>query len=310
MDSSRLTEIHKNRMLYANYLMKYQTQSCYPARTGLENGLVAPARIIPDLLDGAQNTSLSEQLGIVASARCPIVTTAVSEPTYEVVQDGLVLYYNVGDSESYPGSGTTIFDLSPSGYDGTISGATYDSADGGSLLFDGVNDYIDTNQSLGYEQYTLMAWFKTSDVTDYRMLISKETTTGSQWNYRMFLNITSGHLIGDMKTAAASTDEITYSQDLADGQWHMTAYSRNTSTDKVNLYIDGILVKSETDTLPAGTIINSQEVWIGRSAFTGGGGTGSYPWDGNIAATLIYNRALTDDEVDTNYKATKTRFGL
>jgi len=306
--SSRLTEIRKNRMLYADYISKIQAnnQGCDTARTGLEDGGVAPGSIVPDLLDGARNTTQTERDLILASTACPITSVVVVEPTYTVITDGLQLYYDVGNTASYPGSGTTIYDLSPNGYNGTlVNGPTYSSVNGGSLVFDGSNDYINTNNSLGYEAFTLMAWFKTSDATNFRMLISKETSLGVPWNYRMYLYQTSGDLIGDV-AKVGSTDEATYARNLADGTWHMTAFSRNTSNDTLNLYIDGVLVNSHTDSLTAGSIINSQNVWIGRSAFSGG----SYPWLGNIAAALIYNRALTDAEVLNNFRATKTRFGL
>lgn len=305
--SSRLTEIRKNRMLYADYISKVQAnnQGCDTARTGLEDGGVAPGSILPDLLDGARNTTVLERDLILASRTCPVAPVAIVEPTYTLITDGLQLYYDVGNTASYPGSGTSIFDLSPNGYTGTLNGPTYSSANGGSLVFDGVNDYIDTNQSIGSEDYTLMAWFTALDAINFRMLISKETPTGSAWNYRMYLYQTSGDLIGDAKKTGSS-DQITHAQNLADGNWHMTAFSRNTATDTFNLYIDGNLVNSTTDTLTSGSIINSQEVWIGLSAFSGG----SYPWKGNIAASLIYNRALTDAEVLNNFRATKTRFGL
>lgn len=306
--SSRLTEIRKNRMLYADYISKIQAnnQGCDTARTGLEDGNVAPGSIVTDLLDGARNTTALERDTILASTACPSSTPTTAPISYSVIQNGLVLYYDVGNSSSYPGTGTTIYDLSPSGYNGTlVNGPTYSSANGGSLVFDGTNDYIDTGQSIGLEQFTLMAWFKTSDATNFRMLISKEVTLGIPWNYRMYLYQTSGDLIGDI-AKVGSTDEATYARNLADGTWHMTAFSRNTTNDTLSLYIDGSLVNSHTDSLTAGSIINSQNVWIGRSAFSGG----SYPWLGNIAAALIYSRPLTDTEVLNNYLATKTRFDV
>jgi hypothetical protein len=72
----------------------------------------------------------------------------------------------------------------------------------------------------------------------------------------------------------------------------------------LKLYIDGILVNQQSGS--AGPITNSQPVWIGLSALSGG----SYPFNGNMGSDFIYNRALTDNEVYSNYLATKTRFGL
>lgn len=310
LPSSRLTEIRKNRMIYADYISKVQgnNQGCDTARTGLESGEVAPGSILPQLLDGARNTTVEERDSILASTTCPVVAPAPAPApiVYEVVQDGLNLYYDVGNASSYSGSGTSIFDLSPNGYTGTlVNGITYDSGSGGSLVFNGTNSYIDTNQSLASEEFTLMAWVKSSNTTNFQMVFSKEAPAGLPWNYRMFLYQTTGYLLGDIAKAGSSA-AITFSQNLVDGTWHFIAFSRKLSTDKISLYIDGNLVNQTTDTMAAGTIQNSQEVWIGFSAFSGG----SYPFDGNIASAFIYNRPLTDDEVFTNFMATKNRFGL
>lgn len=305
LPSSRLTEIRQNRMVYANYISKKQVfdQGCDRIGTGLENGLVAPSSELLKIYDGALNTTIDERDAILVKNACPIQAI---EEVYTVVQNGLVLYYDVGNSASYPGSGTTIFDLSPSGFHGTlVNGPTYSATNGGSLVFNGINSYIDTNQALSSEEYTLIAWFKASDVTLFRMLFSKETPAGLPWNYRLWLFQTTGYPVGDIAKTGASS-QVTYSQNLADGNWHMLAFSRNITTDKLNLYLDGNLINSQTDAMPAGTIINSQEVWIGFSAFSGG----SYPFLGNIGSALIYNRPLTDAEILNNFRATKTRFGL
>jgi hypothetical protein len=63
--------------------------------------------------------------------------------TKGIVQSGLVLNLDAGVSSSYPGSGTTWTDLSGNGNTGTLTnGPTYNSANGGSLVFDGVDDYV------------------------------------------------------------------------------------------------------------------------------------------------------------------------
>ena len=62
-----------------------------------------------------------------------------------IVTDGLVLNLDAGNPQSYPGSGTTWTDLSGNGNNGTLlNGVGYDSDNGGSLVFDGSNDYVTT----------------------------------------------------------------------------------------------------------------------------------------------------------------------
>jgi hypothetical protein len=62
----------------------------------------------------------------------------------KIVTNGLVLCLDAGNSKSYPGTGTTWTDLSGNGNNGTLTdGPTYSSSNGGSIVFDGTNDYID-----------------------------------------------------------------------------------------------------------------------------------------------------------------------
>src|SRR6056300_246225 len=59
-----------------------------------------------------------------------------------IVTDGLVFYVDAGNSNSYPGSGGTWTDL-VGGNDGTLTnGPTYNSGNGGSIVFDGVDDSV------------------------------------------------------------------------------------------------------------------------------------------------------------------------
>ena len=66
----------------------------------------------------------------------------------DVVTSGLVLWLDAGQTRSYPGSGTTWYDLSGNGNNGTLTnGPTYSSTNGGDLIFDGADDYISINST-------------------------------------------------------------------------------------------------------------------------------------------------------------------
>ena len=59
-----------------------------------------------------------------------------------IVTSGLVLALDAADRNSYPGSGTTWTDLSGNANNGTLTnGPTFNSANGGSIVFDGTNDF-------------------------------------------------------------------------------------------------------------------------------------------------------------------------
>ena len=71
------------------------------------------------------------------------------------VTSGLVLCLDAGNAKSYPGSGTVWTDLSGNGNTGTlINGPTYNSANGGSIVFDGVNDYANIGVGRGVNQFS------------------------------------------------------------------------------------------------------------------------------------------------------------
>ena len=86
-----------------------------------------------------------------------------------IVSSGLVLHLDAGNASSYPGSGTTWTDLSGSGNNGTlVNGPTYSSANGGSLSFDGVNDYVsvsNTSQLRPSTELSIGMWIKANSIT-------------------------------------------------------------------------------------------------------------------------------------------------
>ena len=61
-----------------------------------------------------------------------------------IIPDGLILHLDAANTKSYPGSGTVWKDLSGNGRDGTlIDGVGYSTDNGGTLVFDGTDDYVD-----------------------------------------------------------------------------------------------------------------------------------------------------------------------
>ena len=76
-----------------------------------------------------------------------------------IVTSGLVMCLDAGNPKSYPGSGTTIRDVTGNGYNGTLTnGPTFSSANGGVIVLDGINDYIDVQGiNLSSSSYTIFA---------------------------------------------------------------------------------------------------------------------------------------------------------
>ena len=232
----------------------------------------------------------------------------------QIITDGLQLRLEPQLTASYPGSGTDCYDLSANGYTTTlVNGVTYSTARAPSFGFNGAtnNRYIDTGQYFSYETFTLSSWFKSSVTTTFQMLFSKETTTGYPWNYRLYLQVTNGRIAADIGTSGPNSDSLAGSTNLCDGIWHNAVFVRNVALDTLYLYVDGALVDSTTDAT-TGTMANNQNCYIGISAYTASGANpnGSYPMNGNIGQSLIYNTALTATQVTQNFRAMRAVYGV
>lgn len=214
-----------------------------------------------------------------------------------VITDGLQLYLDAADSNSYPGSGTTWTDLSPNSYSTTLVGApTFNST---YFTFDGSVEYVNTNQSLASENFSVGAWFRTS-AAGIKMIICKETVAGAPWNYRIWLN--GGQINADI---AQGLTQSSLSSPLAtynNGNWYLVMFTRDDSN--WYLYVNGTQIATKADNF-TGSITNAQEVWFGRSAYVG-----AYQFIGDFGQGFVYNRALTSAEILQNYNVTKTTYGL
>jgi hypothetical protein len=219
----------------------------------------------------------------------------------KVITDGLVLYLDAANTRSYPGSGTAWNDLSRSINNGTlINGPTFNSANLGSIVFDGVDDYVTcgNNSSLQINQGTISAWVRTtSPGASFRGIITKQN------NYGLFTN--DGVLVtydwGNNQTRSTGTN-------IADNNWKNVAmsFTTNTGTPSNNavIYLNGSAVLTTTIKI----FNNNVEVQLARGGVEGTGNTQLL--NGRIANAQIYNRALSATEILQNYNATKTRFGL
>ena len=105
-----------------------------------------------------------------------------------IITDGLVLYLDAANTKSYPGSGTTWRDLSKSQLNGTLTnGPTFNSANGGSIVFDGTNDYVDNIgdlSSFSFIQntniFSVSFWFKVDIINTENRLMGNTITTAEK----------------------------------------------------------------------------------------------------------------------------------
>ena len=211
----------------------------------------------------------------------------------KIVTDGLILCLDAADKNSYPGSGTTWFDLSTQGNDATLSGPTYNTTSFGNFNFDESNDYakVDNTSCLPTAAYTKIAWFRPETST------ANIISGGTDGQHAFWMNSTSTHLRAGHN---GSWSRVSYSPGNMLNQWWCGAVTFNTTTGWV-LYLNGEQVDTNANT---GTFSGGNTVRIGAYV------DASNLFDGDIPVAIIYDRVLSASEVLQNYNATKSRFGL
>lgn len=213
--------------------------------------------------------------------------------------DGLVLYLDAGNINSYSGSGTTWTDLSENANNGTLTnGPTFSSANGGSIAFDGTNDYININSSnslLSAAQGTVNIWFKYNSISvNGNSIISKIDSFQSNNGYNIYLY--NNYIIGEIKVSGTAYN-IGFS--VSSGIWY-----NSTITYSSNGFISGYLngIKRGTYNLPSFTM-TTQALKLATSNDTYWG-----YFNGNISNVQIYNKVLTDSDILKNYNTFRNRF--
>jgi hypothetical protein len=206
----------------------------------------------------------------------------------KLVTDGLVLCLDAANPKSYPGSGTTWTDLSGNGNNGTlVNGVGYNSSNGGSLSFDGVDDYV---QFSAVSVQTVCFWGRMdADIPSLAGLVCTSATGD-----------------GSLRTFPAGTFRT--SPDLND--FHSGFAS--------SLMINGVSNLADSGSggfvIPNGRTLQ-QDFYVGAIGNARNLSTVSHTflnrvYKGRIYAVFLYNRQLTNTELSLNFNATRGRFSL
>jgi hypothetical protein len=218
-----------------------------------------------------------------------------------LITSGLVLNLDASNAASYSGSGTTWTDLSGSGNNGTLTnGPTFNSANGGSIVFDGVDDSVkilsSANFSYGTGDYTLEIWFNSSiTILSNKIMFDQRgvpTVNGQPVIYisslakPIFYLEGSGNLITGTTTIILNT-------------WYNIIVSKISGV--YTLYVNGTSEGTASNSVSVPTSRISLGIdYINQSAFSG-----------RIPIARSYkNKGLSAAEVSQNYNVIKSRFGL
>ena len=219
-----------------------------------------------------------------------------------IVTDGLVLWLDAGISPSHAGSGTTWTDLSGNRINGTLTnGPTFNSANGGSILFDGINDYITLNNpqiAPGIGPFTWNFWVKINNFSNFSVLFSG---TGSNSDYgAIALNPVSSGLL-----YYAGGFRITDNNTSFGNNWWFISFAGNGGPNgSRNL-------KLFRNASQAGSTYTADYNFTSNTPYIGVNHSSSVElMRGFISNVTYYNRALSSAEILQNFNAQKALFGL
>lgn len=234
-----------------------------------------------------------------------------------IVRDGLVLALDAANTKSYPGSGTTWRDLSGTTVTGSlINSPTFNSGNGGSIVFDGTDDYVNfgdvTTTEFGTGDFTLSSWiFIPSDVVEntgfFKGLIIKKGANAANAGYGIYYNTGFRQFL--WSTANGSSAQERFSSNTwasLKGVWsNVVMIRQNGATNNGHFYINGVY-ESISSTATVVNVNNDFNLTVGASSTL----FSNYYFQGRISTGLIYNRALSASEIAQNYNALKSRYNL
>ena len=211
-----------------------------------------------------------------------------------IVRDGLVLYLDAGSPNSYQGSGTTWKDISKFYQNnGTLTnGPTFNSANGGSIVFDGVDDKVVIPSIFtGNPNFSVEFWFFVTATGTPVML-------GNSSSGLAFLTYADLGPARNFRVGVWGNDYLVLINGiLSSSTWYCITLTHDQITTKG--YVNGIFDNSAPRTLNISSV----------GTFIGAANSIQY-FTGRISLCRLYNRALSASEVFQNYNATKGRFGL
>jgi hypothetical protein len=252
---------------------------------------------------GWSNDFFSSEISNVSIYRKTLSQSEIKQNYFQsnIVQDGLIFMVDANNLVSYPKSGTTSYSLTGSNTATLVNGVGYSSQNGGSFVFDGVDDYIQTNlnQNTDNALITWECWYFDDSPGGYvsnTALISNYGPSGTTPFTTLHVT-TAGNVSFGQRNSVGAEASAFYSGNICDGRWHHVVGTVDSSN--ISIYIDGALQASNAKI--TGVTTSGQNIVIGSNHLD------RYQ-SCRIANARLYNVALTPAQIQQNYQATKDKF--
>lgn len=223
------------------------------------------------------------------------------------VTSNLVAYYNPDLTASYPGTGSTLFDVSGNGLNGTMSNITYTDP---YFAYNGTSSQVNIPDNAllepGSGSWTMEAWVYLSNTgAGTRTILGKFDPGGLAADISYSMRIGAANAFAQFGDGTgAYVDSTLYT--LTINTWTQIVYVwTNGATKTLQTYINGSSIGSVNHTL--NSILNTpSNLYIGSY----NGGEYAQWMNGRIGITRLYNAALTAGQVLQNYNANRSTYGL
>jgi hypothetical protein len=296
--------------------------------TGFYNGISPPWYTIylntgagPLIYKASDNTQLISLTNTIAGQTFTTVAAALNWYNSQtdkmvfnidypaIITDGLVLNLDAGFTPSYPTTGTTWYDVSSSGANGTLVGSPPFVSGvndfGGSFTFNRFTQWVNltTSSIFTNSSYTIETWQKYTNIPGGNAPFNSITVlgiVGSQSNTYLWIRITQDTDTGSITVYVENANQGTIVSTIESGVpggaiWFQLVFTYNYSNNTAIIYANGVQNLSGTF-----------QPFVGTSPTIQLGAITNYPsilWEGSFAASRFYNRALSAAEVLQNYNA-------
>ena len=222
-----------------------------------------------------------------------------------IVTDGLVLCLDAANKRSYPGAGTTWTDLKGSNHGTLTNGPTFSSDNGGGIVFDGTDEYVDCGNGADLnfdsgQSFSLSIWYRCTNTRGALITKGYETTSQATPWYMLWANNDDGDISIYLRTSSNQSYTTNENNNTANDQWFNIVGTFDAGNSISYTYTNGVRGSARSSIAADSYGTNARNFIIGKHS------TSSII--GRVSSVHVYNKALTADEVRQNYLATKGRY--
>ena len=229
----------------------------------------------------------------------------------QIVTDNLVFCLDAANTKSYPGSGSTWYDLKNGGYNAIKSGPSWSNTNSGVFTYDGTDDRVTFDKAaftLG-STFTIEIWYRYTSSEGNVFANGGLFTQGADGDWNTSVGSNKGLVLGAndivYHTGSAQVWQ-SYTNVPSQNNWHQFVFTLDSGTGKV--LIDGASSEIYSAT-------NFQSTYSNANGLYGIGLADKYSsyrgeFIGDISIFRVYNAVLTTSEIQQNFNALRGRFGI